>query len=118
MSLADELRAILEQEERWELIYEKINGEYVMDFCTEVRDEMSGGEIGPLIQQFYLARNRIAARLGLDPALDRDFTQLTDAMERYARTCGKLMYRYTRTARPENRRPSPECIPGEGHFYL
>lgn len=96
MSLADELRAILEQEERWELIYEKINGEYVMDFCTEVRDEMSGGEIGPLIQQFYLARNRIAARLGLDPALDRDFTQLTDAMECYARTCGKLMYRYGR----------------------
>ena len=47
-----------------------------------------------MCQQFYLARNRIAARLGLDPALDRDFTQLTDAMERYARTCGKLMYRY------------------------
>ena len=38
MSLADELRELLEGEERWELIFGKINGEYVMDFCEEVRD--------------------------------------------------------------------------------
>ena len=55
---------------------------------------MSGGVLGPLIQQFYLARDRIAERLGADPALDLDFVEMTDGMEHYARVCGKLMYRY------------------------
>lgn len=95
MSLADELREVLSKEERWEIIYNKINGEYVLDFCQEVRDECAeGGVLGPLIQQFYLARNRIAGRIGVDPGLDLDFNLMTDGLEGYARACGRLMYHY------------------------
>lgn len=97
MGLDDELREILSKEERWEIIYNKINGEYVLDFCQEVRDECAeGGVLGPLIQQFYLARNRIAERIGVDPELDPDFNLMTDGLEGYARACGELMYYYGR----------------------
>ncbi|MCM1149104.1 MAG: hypothetical protein NC319_03315 [Butyricicoccus sp.] len=94
MSFADELRALLLQEERWEIIFRKINGEYVMDFCEEVKDELSDGELGKLIQQAYLARDRIADKLGVDAAINRDFCVMTDGFEDYARVCAKLMYQY------------------------
>ena len=95
MSLADELREILSKEERWEIIYNKINGEYVLELCEEVRDECEeGGVLGPLIGEMYRARSRIAKRLGTDPALDDDLVLMTDKLEDYARACGKLMYHY------------------------
>lgn len=95
MSLADQLRELLLQEERWEIIYRKMNGEYVLDFCEEVKEEYGkDGVLGPLIQQAYLARDRIAERLGVDPDRDKDFCLMTDGFEDFARTSAKLMYGY------------------------
>ena len=95
MSLADELRELLEKEERWEIIFNKINGEYVLELCKEVKDECAGGGIvGKQIQKLYQARDRVADRLGVDPVIDADFHQMTEALEEYARTCGKLIYHY------------------------
>ncbi len=95
MRLADELRELLEKEERWEIIYNKINGEYVLDLCDGVKDECEqGGVLGPLIQKIYQARSRIAERLNVDPALDADFNLLVEGIEEYGRVCGKLMYHY------------------------
>lgn len=97
MSLADDLNEILRQEERWELIYEKIDGLYIPIILEEegIKDELSaGGVLGLLHRQIYQARNRIAGRLGIDPNRDRDFDQLIDGFEAFSRTCGKLMYQY------------------------
>lgn len=95
MNLADLLEETLKGEERWERIYNKINGEYDPCLCEDVKDEVAeDGVLGPLIQQIYQARNHIAERLGVDPVLDSDFDRMTDGLEGYVRACGKLMYHY------------------------
>lgn len=95
MSLAEVLEDILKNEERWERVYNKINGEYDPCLCEDVKDEASeDGVLGPLIQQIYQARSRIAERLGIDPAFDGDFDLLTSGIEDFSRACGKLMYHY------------------------
>lgn len=95
MKLPDLLDEILKNEERWERIYNKINGEYDPYLCEGVNDEASeDGALGPLIRQIYQARNRIAERLNVDPALDADFNLLIEGIEDYGRVSGKLMYHY------------------------
>ena len=83
------------QEERWERIYNKLNGEYVLGICDWVQDPSSmDGALGPLVEQAYEARNRLSERLGVDPANDPDFELLVRSFESLARTCGRLMYEY------------------------
>lgn len=82
-------------EERWELIYNQINGACISGLCEEVRDETAGeGELAPLVEQAYETRNRLSERLGVDPDGDPDFEQLVSGFEAISRVCGKLMYRY------------------------
>lgn len=81
--------------ERWEFIYNQINGALAPDVCEWAKDESAeGGELNPLIEQAYEARSRLAERLGVDPGNDEDFEQLVEGFEEFARTCGKLMYHY------------------------
>ena len=43
--------------ERWEFIYNQINGMLQPDVCQWVKDETAeGGELAPLIEQIYEAR--------------------------------------------------------------
>ena len=50
-------------ETRWELIYDQINGLNVPDVCGWAKDETSeGGELAPLIEQAYEARNRLCEK--------------------------------------------------------
>lgn len=80
---------------RWEFIYNKINGLSESDVCEWVQDESSmEGAIGPLAEQIYEVRNRLAERLNVDPDADPDFEQLVNGLERFSRACGKLMYHY------------------------
>ena len=82
------------QEERWEMIYNQINGMNEPDVCEWVKDESSmDGALGPLIEQTYEARNRLCKRLGTDPE-DPDMELLVGGFEDFARACGKLMYHY------------------------
>lgn len=82
-------------EERWEVIYNQINGAYVSGVCQGVRDETSmEGELAPLVEQAYGARDRLSERLGVEPGSDPDFEQLVSGFEAISRVCGKLMYRY------------------------
>ena len=81
-------------EERWEIIYNQINGVYVSDICEGAKDETSeGGKLGILIEQAYEARNHICERLGIDPE-DPDMEQLISGFEKFSRAYGKLMYHY------------------------
>ena len=83
------------QEERWERIYNQLNGAYVPGFCDGVQDQSSmDGALGPPVEQAYEARNRLSERLGVDPASDPDFELLVRGFENFARTCGRLMYEY------------------------
>lgn len=85
----------MQNEIRWELIYNQINGALAPDVCEGVKDETSeGGELALLIEQIYGARDRISERVGVDPASDEDFEQFVGGFEEFARVCGKLMYRY------------------------
>lgn len=81
--------------ERWEFIYDQINGLSEPDVCAWVKDEtVEGGELAPLVEQVYGARNRLCERLGVDPDTDEDFEQLVSGFEALSRACGRLMYRY------------------------
>lgn len=81
--------------ERWEFIYNQINGLNEPDVCQWVRDESSmDGELGPVVAQAYQARNRLCERAGLDPDNDPDIALMMDSFEKISRICGKLMYRY------------------------
>ena len=83
------------QEERWEIIYDQINGLNKYDVCEGVRDESElDGALGPLIDSIYHARDRIGERLGVDPDADPDFELLVIGVENLSRACGKLMYQY------------------------
>lgn len=76
-------------EERWEFIYNQINGMLEPDVCEWVKDETAeGGELGPLVAQIYGARDRLGERLGVDPAVDEDFELLIGGFEDFARVCG------------------------------
>lgn len=80
---------------RWKSIYDQINGLNESDVCEWVRDESSiDGEIGPLTEQIYGARNRLCERLGVNPESDPDISLLMKGAEDLARVCGKLMYHY------------------------
>lgn len=80
---------------RWEFIYDQINGMLQPDVCGWVQDETAeGGELAPLVEQVYEARNRLCERLGADPDTDEDFELLISGFEGLSRACGKLMYRY------------------------
>lgn len=85
----------MENTERWEVIYNQINGLNESSTCGWVRDESSmEGELGPLIEQAYRARNRICERLGVEADNDEDCEELVSGFEHFARACGKLMYHY------------------------
>jgi hypothetical protein len=82
-------------EERWEFIYNQINGLNEPDVCGWVKDETTGGgELAPLVEQVYEARSRLCGRTGLNPDTDPDVELLVSGFERFARACGKLMYQY------------------------
>lgn len=82
------------EEERWEIIFNQLNGAYSSELCEGVRDETSaGGELAPLLEQAYAARDRLSERLGVEPAYDLDFEALVSGFEEMSRVCGKLMYR-------------------------
>lgn len=82
-------------DKRWELIYNQINGVYISGICQGVRDETdTGGALVSPIEQAYEARNRLAQRLGVDPAFDPDFEFLVQGFEALSRICGRLMYYY------------------------
>lgn len=83
----------MREEERWEIIYNQINGVYVPGVCDWVWDETEG-VLGPQIKRAYEARNRLGERLGVDPASDPDFDALVSGFEGLSRACGKLMYYY------------------------
>ena len=80
------------QEERWEIIYNQINGLNEPDVCEWARDE--SGELDKLIDRIYRARDRLCGRLGVDPDADPDLELLISGLEDFARTCGRLMYQY------------------------
>ena len=81
--------------ERWEFIYNQINGLNEPDVCEWVKDESSmEGALGPLAEQIYQARNRLCERLGADPDADPDVMCLVGGLEDFSRACGRLMYRY------------------------
>lgn len=83
--------------ERWEFIYNQINGLNEPDVCQWVRDESSmDGALGPLVEQVYQARNRLCAKTGLNADADPDFAVLFSGFEDISRVCGRLMYRYGR----------------------
>ena len=82
-------------EERWEIIYNQINGMNESGVCEWVRDESAAdGALGPLVEQAYGARNRLCERLGLDSDADPDLELLISGFESLSRACGKLMYQY------------------------
>lgn len=82
-------------EARWELIYNQINGAYIPGISQGVPDETCmDGVLVPLVEQAYEARNRLAERLGVDPAFDPDFELLVCGFEGLSRACAKLMYYY------------------------
>ena len=83
----------MQDTERWEIVYNQINGAYVPGFCKDVRDE-SSGILGPFVEQAYQARDRLCERLGVDPGTDSDFELLVGGFEALSRACGKLMYQY------------------------
>lgn len=83
------------QEERWEIIYNQINGAYMPGVYDGVQDETTAeGELVLLGEQTYEARNRLSERLGIEPDGDPDFEQLVSGFEGLSRACGKLMYQY------------------------
>lgn len=85
----------MQDEARWELIYNQINGFTEPDVCPWVRDESSmEGALGPLVKQAYEARSRLCERMGLNPDNDPDFELLVCGFEAFSRACGELMYRY------------------------
>lgn len=85
----------MHEEERWEMIFNQLNGAYVSEMCEGVRDETSaGGELAPLLEQAYAARDRLSERLGVEPAYDPDFEALVSGFKEMSRVCGQLMYRY------------------------
>lgn len=84
----------MQNENRWEFIYNQINGLYEPSVCESVKDEtLEGGELAPLVEQIYTARNRICEKTGLNPDTDPDFELLLSGFEALSRTCGKLLYR-------------------------
>lgn len=81
--------------QRWEELYNQINGVYIPGICDAVRDETSEeGILAPLIERAYAARDRLAERLGADPGFDPDFEQLVSGFESISRACAGLMYLY------------------------
>lgn len=83
----------MQVKKRWEIIYNQINGAYIPGVCEGIRDETSaGGELAPLVEQAYAARDRLGERLGVDPAGDPDLEALVSGFEEMSRVCGKLMY--------------------------
>lgn len=85
----------MQDEKRWEFIYNQINGLNEPDVCGWVKDESSmDGELGPLMEQVYQARDRLCERTGLNPDSDPDFELMISGFEKISRICGKLMYRY------------------------
>lgn len=81
--------------QRWEIIYDRINGALVSGVCGEISDETSEkGTLSLLIEKAYAARDRLSERLGIDPGTDSDFEELVSGFEGLSRTCAKLMYHY------------------------
>ena len=81
--------------ERWEFIYDQINGLNEPDVCEWVKDESAmDGALGPLVEQVYGARDRICEKTGLDPDADPDLETLLHGFEAISRACGRLMYQY------------------------
>ena len=87
----------MKSEERWEFIYNQINGMFQPGVCEWVKDEIcEGGELAPLVKQIYEARSRLCERSGLNPDDDPDLELIIDGFENLSRVCGKLMYCYGR----------------------
>lgn len=81
--------------ERWEFIYNQINGLNEPDVCEWVKDESTmDGALGPLVEQVYRTRDRLCEKTGLDPDADPDLETLLCGFEAISRACGKLMYQY------------------------
>lgn len=80
---------------RWEFIYDQINGLNEPDVCEWVTDEFSmEGALGPLVERIYEARSRLRERPGLAPDTNPDFELLIRGLEDLSRACRRLMYRY------------------------
>ena len=87
----------MERKERWEQVYEQINGTRFPDVWDGISNEAGqDGLIGPLVEEIYRGRDRLCARTGISPDGDPDLEVMMDGFERLCRTCGMLMYRYGR----------------------
>lgn len=85
----------MQNEMRWEMVYDQINGAFVPGVCEGVKDESAmDGKLGPLVAQIYEARDRLCQRTGISPDNDADLERLIDGAERLCRACGMLMYHY------------------------
>lgn len=83
------------QEERWEIIYNQINGAYAPGVCEGVKDEASeGGELFSLVEKIYEAREHLCERVNLDAGTDPDLEDMFSGFEDLSRVCGKLMYHH------------------------
>lgn len=84
-------------EERWEFIYNQINGFNEPDVCEWVKDETDkDGELAGLVEKIYQARERLCERMKLDAGADPDLEDIFNGFEDFSRICGKLMYQYGR----------------------
>ena len=87
----------MNEKERWEQVYDQINGGYQEGCWDGIWNEAGpDGCIGPLVEQIYSARDRLCERTGISPDADPDLEELLDGFECLCRVCGKLMYHYGR----------------------
>lgn len=87
----------MQERERWEFIYNQINGLYELDVCEWVKDETAeDGELAELVEKIYQARERLCERMKLDGGADPDLEDIFNGFEALSRVCGKLMYHYGR----------------------
>lgn len=85
----------MQDTERWEIVYNQINGLYVPGVCRDARDETAeGGELAELLEKIYQARDRLCERTNLDAGTDPDIEEIFSGFEDFSRACGKLMYHY------------------------
>lgn len=83
--------------ERWEFIYNQINGLNEPDVCEWIKDETAeDGELAGLVEKICQARDRLCERAKLNAGTDPDIEDIFSGFEDVSRICGKLMYHYGR----------------------
>ena len=82
------------EETRISFVWQQINGFHRQEEADGVADQSApGGDIDRALERLYAARDRLCARLGVDPSRDADADELLSAAEVLARAYGGQMYR-------------------------